>query len=148
MFQMPTPGYLAWFVLIQLIRSVTPISYAFLTYVAYSQTWNDVFESEHSISIILFTIWMVLEAIFLPYHLLVHEKLQILRNPTHACDSLEERKALLQRCLDAIALASGHDDPDLIQAAHFDFLSRWFHGAAIADVRRENLEASGVVPRL
>ena len=133
-------GYVAWFLLIHFIRAVTLISYIVLIYLTYYNLWSELFSPGRSLIFLIFTMWMCLEAFFLPFHLLVHRKLQKIRNPTHACKSLHERKILLCRCLHAIALASGESEPSKIQTAHFDFLSRWFHGAPIASIRRGNLE--------
>jgi hypothetical protein len=136
----PGIGYLAWFLLIHFIRAVTPLSYFVLIYFWQYNTWTEIYNGGCSLFFLMFTFWICLEAIFYPYHQFVHRKLQRLRNPVHACKSLHERKILLRRCLDAIALASGGTDAIEIQKAHFDFLSRWFHGAPVVDIRRENLE--------
>ena len=169
MMKLPSLGFVAWFLVIHAIRAVTPISYFFLAYLLFSWwfgAWSFAVVPEPSIlfasftlwmlleALEEFTLWMLLEALFFPYHLVVHEKLQQLRTPTHACASLAERESLVCRCLDAIALASGHTDPAKVQAAHLDLISRWFHGAPIAEIRRANFEelmigvsSLGFVPR-
>jgi len=141
-------GFWAWTLLIYSIKSITLLSYLWIS----SLLWRVFSPPEGLVASrtpcttlveIFFTFWMMVEACYFPYWLLTHKRLNKRVPSVHACGSQLERTSLLAKCLAASKLASSAADDRAFEVYREWFL-RWFKGTnlvvRVEHIRKQNLE--------
>ncbi|TPX65045.1 hypothetical protein SpCBS45565_g05452 [Spizellomyces sp. 'palustris'] len=130
--------YRACQLLILVIVGITPLAYVYvagllyfllngihgrdLAYPHYPYGWK-------GIAFNIYTTWMLVEALWLPYHLYTFNRLRSRRQTAHAARDADERRTLLTKCLNAIGDASSIRK----------MIEGWFFETPIEQIRRGNV---------
>lgn len=118
------------------MRSITPMSYIYLA----SLVFVDYTKFVDARIVYAFTVWMVIEALFLPYYLTIFNRFNSTEpDMEHFASNPDSRKMLVRNCLEAMKLASG--DPEArTDPKHYiqKVVEGWFLNVPINHIKREN----------